>query len=679
MRFLRRFPDSLPRRLRVVAAAGLLTWGLSACDRPAEHPALGEVSLSSLVPAHEFVFTNTQYSGFSFSPDGTRLAWQGPSGWRSALHVRSEVDGKTHVYRVGGSGRHWSADSRRLLILDDKTGAENHRLYRLDIEDPDATLVDLTPFEGVRVWLHQIVKSDPEHVLVMHNRRSHTVRDLYRINLNTGAEEVVALNPGDGIAPVTDANGQFLGWRKSALPQRARGKSLPPDLRERSALARVSQEVTQPLGLSHDKAHAWVLSNRGRDRVALFHLDATRGGAATVVHEDPKADVARVLMSAVQGRPLLAVSNPDYPRTQVFDEQLAAQLRPLLDAYEGMQIGFTIETMAPDEQRLVAVVFTHANRRFYLVDRGKGSHVLLGESRSAGFQASMAVPEAVEFTARDGLRIPAYLVRPAGASSSRRLPLILLVHGGPWSRVSWGDADHSEDLLRAQFLANRGYAVLLINFRGSTGYGRKFMTAAVGQFGAAMQDDLMDGLQWAIDAGVADPSKVAIMGHSYGGYATLMAMAQHPTAFACGVSVAGPADLPRLIETFPPYWELELMYWYSYVGDPAVPADKARMEKISPINLAHRFERPVLVFQGATDVRVPPEQSRSMVARLVEQGKAVEYRELADMGHSTGYWAHHLTILRRTETFLAQCLGGRAARFDKMEWAARLSGRLPLW
>jgi hypothetical protein len=188
---------------------------------------------------------------------------KGPSGWRSALHVRSEVDGKTHVYRIGGSGRHWSADSRRLLILDDKTGAENHRLYRLDVEDPNATLVDLTPFEGVRVWLHQIVKSDPEHVLVMHNRRSHTVRDLYRINLTTGAEEVVALNPGDGIAPVTDANGQFLGWRKAALPPRARGKSLPPDLRERSALARVSQEVTQPLGLSHDKAHAWVLSNRG--------------------------------------------------------------------------------------------------------------------------------------------------------------------------------------------------------------------------------------------------------------------------------------------------------------------------------------------------------------------------------------------------------------------------------
>jgi len=678
MRFLRRFPDSLRKRLRVAATASLLTWGLSACDRPPQHSALTADSLSPLVPAHEFVFTNTQYSGFSFSPDGARLAWQGPSGWRSALHVRSEVDGKVHVYRIGGSGRHWSADGRRLLILDDKTGAENHRLYRLDVEDPNATLVDLTPFEGVRVWLHQIVKSDPEHVLVMHNRRSHTVRDLYRINLTTGAEEIVALNPGDAIAPLTDDDGKFIGWRKAAMSTRARGKPLPPHLRERSALGRVSQEVTQPLGLSHDRTHAWVLSNRGRDRVALFHVDATRGGAARLVHEDPRVDVERVLMSTIQGKPLLAVSNPDYPRIQVFDEALAAQLRPLLDAYEGTRFGFTIETMAPDEQRLVAAVYTHANRRYYLVDRRKRRHVLLGESRSADFQASMAVPEAVEFSARDGLRIPAYLLRPAGATN-KRLPLVLLVHGGPWSRVSWGDADHSEDLLRAQFLANRGYAVLLINFRGSAGYGREFMSAAVGQFGAAMQDDLMDGLQWAIDAGVADPAKVAIMGHSYGGYATLMAMAQQPTKFACGVAVAGPADLSRLIETFPLYWELELMYWYSYVGDPAVTTDKERMETTSPVNLAHRFERPVLVFQGATDVRVPVEQSRTMVARLREQGKTVGYHELTDMGHSTGYWAHHLLILRRTETFLAQCLGGRAARFDMMEWAARLSGRLPLW
>jgi dipeptidyl aminopeptidase/acylaminoacyl peptidase len=244
--------------------------------------------------------------------------------------------------------------------------------------------------------------------------------------------------------------------------------------------------------------------------------------------------------------------------------------------------------------------------------------------------------------------------------------------------VQWSDPDHNEDLLRAQFIANRGYAVLVVNFRGSTGFGREFMTAAVGEFGAKMQDDLLDAVRWAIDAGIADPQRIAVMGHSYGGYATLMALAQQPKSFACGIAIAGPTDLARMIETFPSYWELELTYWYSYVGDPAVPDDRERMQNVSPINLAERFERPVLIIQGEKDVRVPAEQSRTMVDRLRQHGKSVEYVAVADMGHSTGYWAHHLLVLRETERFLASCLGGRAARFDTMEWAARLSGRLPL-
>jgi dipeptidyl aminopeptidase/acylaminoacyl peptidase len=665
-------------RLRRVAVVAAVCGTLAGCDRAPSHPALADTPLPRLVPAREFVFNEDTYSGFTFSPDGTRLAWTGPSGWRPALHVRSEQSGRTHVYRVGGSGQHWSADGRRILILDDKSGAENHHLYRLDVEDPDAKPVDLTPFAGVRVWLHQIVASDPEHVLILHNRRSHTLRDLYRLDLSTGAEEVVALNPGDGIAPVTDANGKFLGWRKPSALDRARGKPLPPHLRERSSLARRSPEITQAVGVTPDRRQAWVMSNQGRDRVALFHVEAAQGGVASVAYEDARVDVSRVSMSHRGHQPLLAASVPDYPRTVVFDPRLAMQLKPLLDAYAGMHYGYDVVSMSPDEQRMVVVVYTHASRRYHLLDRASGRTVLLGETRGNDFRQAMVVPEAVEFAASDGLRIPAYLLRPP-QSKGRRLPLVLLVHGGPWMRVVWSDPDQSEDLLRAQFLANRGYAVLVINYRGSTGYGRAYMTAAVGQFGKAMQQDLLDGAQWAIDAGIADASRIAVMGHSYGGYASLMALAQQSRRFACGIDVAGPTDLARLIETFPPYWELELSYWYSYVGDPAVAADRERMLAVSPINLAARIERPLLIMQGAADVRVPAEQSRAMVQRLREQGKPVQYVELPDMGHSTGYWAHHLAVLRHTERFLAQCLGGRAARFDALEWIARLSGRLPLW
>lgn len=678
MRCLRRSAHWRPERLRAAALAVSVAAVLCGCDRQAVHPTLEKLDLPRLIPAREFVFNDEKFSGFSFSPDGKRLSWEGPSGLRTALYVRDEQTGRTNIYRDGGSGRHWSADSKHLLILDDKSGAENHHLYRLDIDEPDAKPVDLTPFPGVRVRLHQIIASDPEHVLVLHNRRSHTLLDLYRINLRTGKEEVVAINPGDGIAALTDAEGKFLRWRRAAASDRARSKPLPSHLKDRSALAVKVPEVARVVGATPDRKQAWVLSNRGREQVALFRLEASEGTNVSLVHADSRADVSRVVFSEVDHRPLVSVSVPDYPRTTIFDDVLAAQIRPILDSYGTTRLGFDIVSKSPDEQRLVVAVYTHALRRHYLLERATGRYTVLGASRTEAFARAMRLPQPVEIEASDGLRIPAYLLRPH-TSSERRFPLVVLVHGGPWHRVVWSDPDASEDLLRAQFLANRGYAVLIVNYRGSTGYGRAHMAAAVGEFGKAMQQDLLDGVRWAIDTGVADPARIAVMGHSYGGYASLMAVAQHPGQFACALDIAGPTELVRLIETFPPYWELELNYWYAYVGDPAVAADRERMQAVSPLGLAERIERPVLIMQGATDVRVPPEQSRAMVARLRELGRPVRYVELPDMGHSLGYWAHHLAVLRHTEEFLSDCLGGRAARFDALEWVARLSGRLPLW
>jgi dipeptidyl aminopeptidase/acylaminoacyl peptidase len=657
-----------------IAVATLFAFTLSACERSATHPALAQTELPELLSAHEFVFNRDGYSGFSFSPDGKRLRWSAPSGWRRALHVRTEDTGKVHVYRVGGSGMYWSVDSRRLLILNDPSGEENHHLYRLDIDDPNATPVDLTPFRGVKVWLYQLLDDDPEHVLVLHNRRDRTLRDLYRINLASGAETLIAQNPGDGVAPVVDATGKVLGWRKSASADRPRLKPRPPELAQRSALSKQSEEVTRPLRIAPDKTEAWLLSNRGRDRTALLHFDGKAGKVATV-HEDAEADIERVLMSGVTGKPLLVTVTGSYPKTTLLDAELKADVEPLLARFEPERIGFDIVSMDPKERRVVMVIVTRAGRHYYLLDRDRKQHALLGKTRNARFEQAMIEPQAVSIRARDGLTLPAYVLRP---NVDKPLPLVLLVHGGPWQRVTWGDPDGNEDILRAQFLANRGYAVLAVNFRGSTGYGRGFKTAAVGEFGAKMQDDLNDAVQWAIDQGIADPARVAVMGHSYGGYASLMALATQPKTFACGFSINGPADLAPLIEEFPSYWELELSHWYAYVGDPAVPVDRERMQKVSPVNLARYFERPVLIVQGTKDVRVRPSQSQAMVRALRSANKDVRYIELDDLGHSLGYWAHHLLVLRQAEKFFAECLGGRAARFDTMEWVARLTGRLPL-
>lgn len=654
----------------VIVLLGLLT----GCERAPRHPQLEAARLPRLVPAHEFVFNRQSFGGFAFSPDGRRLAWTGPSGWRSALHVRDDASARVHTYHVGTSGIRWSADSRRLLMLEDKSGQENHHLYRLDVDAADAKPVDLTPHAGVRVWLHQILKDDPEHVLVLHNRRDRRVRDLYRINLTTGAETLLAQNPGDGVFPVTDRSGKLVAWKKSTVVDRPRAKPRPPELQQRSAIRRQTEDLTRTVGVSPDRAHAWMISNHGRDRIALLHADA-RTGTVNTVHEDPGADIARVVVSERDGRPVLVSATRAYPNTTVLDRELAADLAPLLKEFDGKRIGFDIVTMDPAERRVVIAVITHADRRYYLVDRDRKTHSLLGATRSADFGAAMVEPQAVEVRARDGMMLVSYLLKPPGLAA-KPTPLVLLVHGGPWQRVAWSDPDHSEDMLRAQFLANRGYAVLVVNFRGSTGFGRAYMSAAVGEFGAKMQDDLVDAARWAIDAGIADPDRIALMGYSYGGYATLMALAQQPKAFACGIDIAGPTDLAKAIEDFPPYWELELTYWYGFVGDPAVAADRERMQKVSPINLAARIERPVLIMQGAKDVRVRVAQSRAMAERLKSAGKDVRYVEIEDMGHSLGYWAHHLMVLRKSENFLAECLGGRAARFDIIEWVARLTGRL---
>jgi len=242
--------------------------------------------------------------------------------------------------------------------------------------------------------------------------------------------------------------------------------------------------------------------------------------------------------------------------------------------------------------------------------------------------------------------------------------------------TSWGDPVSSEDASYAQFLANRGYAVLQVDFRGSTGYGRAFEYAGIGELAGRMQDDLVDAVRWAVDGGIADPARVAIMGWSYGGYAALVGLAMTPETFACGVSLAGPTDLASLIESFPPYWTVDLSKWHDYVGDPAIREDREQMTLKSPLHNAQAIQRPVLIVHGARDVRVRIDQAERMVQALERAGKPVEYLRVPEMGHFMGYWAHRLAVLRKTEDFLQRCLGGRASRFDWFDVVAWIWTRI---
>jgi dipeptidyl aminopeptidase/acylaminoacyl peptidase len=647
---------------------------LAACTAPADHPAVKDARLAPLLPAHRFAYHGDVLRNFQLSPDGSKLAWIGPYFMRSRLFVRDNTTGDVRRYRIGAYGFQWTPDGRRVLYTSDTSGAENQHVYMIDVENRGSTEIDLTPHPGVKARIHQFVEGRANQLLVFHNRRDPSLVDLYRIDLDSGEETLVAKNPGDATTAVTTGDGRVLRWQRARDVQRGVEERHQPLSERRPALAQQPWETFRVLGKATGEDSVWALSNRGRDRTALALVHRTLGWEK-VIFEDPVVDVTRVYMSHVSGKPLVVHSDPGYPRYEILDQALRDDLAPLLNAQGPEPFGFDIVSSDAEEKRLIVLIYTSAQQRYYLLDRGSRTYTLLAESLREDFAAALAPMKPITIAARDGLELHGYLTLPRG-TASKGLPMVLLVHGGPWLRTSWGNPLQSDDATYAQFLANRGYAVLQINFRGSTGYGRRFVAAAVGEFGGKMQDDLYDALQWAVTSGVADPARVAIMGWSYGGYAALLALTTTPRTFACGVSLGGPTDLASLIESFPPYWKTELAGWHDYVGDPAIPEDRRNMTGNSPLTHAHKLERPVLIVQGSNDVRVRSDQSERMVDALRRAGRPVEYLEISEMGHNMGYWAHRLRLLRATETFLRGCIGGRASRFDPFDAIAWVWTRL---
>ena len=657
--------------MRGALSALALLAALAGCTDPADHPALKDAALPPLIQAHQFAYNPAAQSGFQLSPDGRKLAWVGPSFLRSALFVRDIDSGAVRRYRTVPGSYQWTADGRRLLYTgSDTSGAENTHVYMLDTENPAGTAVDLTPFPGVKASIQQIPGADPSHVLVYHNRRDRKVFDLYRIDLDTRKEMLIGRNPGDGVAPITERNGRFRGWYKSREAQRADESRSDPLVARRPASSTSRTDTFIALNTSADGSFVWALSNRGRDRVALVAQHPVLQWEK-VVFEDPEVDVSKVVMSRVTHDPLIAYAQPGFPRAEILDAKLRADFDELLKAQGSEPFGLEIVSADAAERRMVISIYTSTAQRYYLVDRPHRTYTLLAGELADDAAQSLMPMRPVTIASRDGLQLHGYLTLPSGAPP-KRLPMVLLVHGGPWLRSHWGQSEY------AQFLANRGYAVLEVNFRGSIGYGRHFLAAGMGEFAGKMQEDLLDSVQWAVDRGIADPAHVAIMGWSYGGYASLVGLTMSPDTFACGISVGGPTDLASLIESFPEYWAVDLSMWHNFVGYPTIPRDRAVMTRKSPLSHAQNLQRPVLIVHGAQDVRVRIDQAERMVDAFRRAGKPVEYLKIEDMGHSVGWWVHRLAVLRATEVFLHRCLGGRASRFDPFDAIAwvwrRISG-----
>jgi len=600
---------------------------------------------------------------YRISPDGRKLGWIAVKGDGLTIHLK-QIDGdkvSTLTPAAPGNifGFVWTPDSRRILYRQDQSGNENYHIYLADSDHPDQPAVDLTPFEKTRAGIHQIIRSDPDNVLITHNNRDRTAYDLYRANLKTREQTMLAQNPGDVLIWLTDDEGNLRGRvRKNDAKMRIFETFNAPENTWKALMSLDLEDSLWILRFTAEGDAVWALSNRGRDRISLVRLDLANGDEK-LVYEDPHVDLSGVFISYHTKEPLVAIAFPNFQKLHFFDPEIEEDARIFLDQ---AHVALDLNSADYEERLLTVAAYTDKGYEYYLFNRDTRQKVLLHRNPVSKYEDSLTSVQPVSFKSRDGLTIHAYLTLPQG-TPGRELPMVLLVHGGPWARDYWGYNS------TVQFLANRGYAVLQINYRGSTGYGRAFKEAAVGEFAGKMHTDLIDGVDWAVAQGIADPQKIAIFGFSYGGYATLVGLTFTPEIFACGVDVFGISNLVTFTKSVPQYWKNWMPYWYKYVGNPINPEDIIRMESKSPLFRVDQINRPLLIVQGANDARVKQQESDQIVSAMHQAGKEVEYILFQNEGHSIRNWQNRIIFYRKLEDFLARHMGGRSAGFDLYEFA----------
>jgi len=622
----------------------------------------------------EDLLADPRFGNPSISPDGTRIAYLAPHGGRRQVWVRGVDDDHADAVRVTDDARrgitsyHWTDDPRWLLYEQDVDGNEDWHLYRVDLDDPGAPAVDLTPMDpGSRVAGVEPFRPVPGSVLVAMNRRP-VYFDLFRIDVATG-ETVLHLEQDDPTANVLlDRRGVPVFHTALAPDGAVEFSAIDPD-GQRRLLRRIGG-AEHPVGVhpqtvTADGTGLLVGSFSDGDDLRLVRIDHATGEETVVAAVDGHdLDITGAMLPGVlppvvythrgTGEVLAARFVADRPHVEVVDPDFAPVHAALAELSDGV-----LGTLTSDEagRRWVAT-FVHDRDPgvTWLYDHATGEARMLFRSWPHLDPAALAPMTPVGFPARDGLPLHAYLTLPVGVGP-RALPLVLLVHGGPWYYDSWG---YIPDV---QFLANRGYAVLQVNFRGSLGYGRRHLTAAIGEIGRAMHDDLIDAVDWAIAEGYADPGRIGIYGGSYGGYSALVGVTVTPDRFAAAVDYVGVSDLANFLRTLPPFTRAyNVNSWYRYLGDPEVPEQEADMRARSPITMVDRIRTPLLVAQGANDVRVVRAESDNIVASLRERGVPVEYLVAEDEGHGFANPENRMRLYRAIERHFAEHLGGRTAQ-----------------
>ena len=605
--------------------------------------------------ARRTLFDDADYTSLTISPDGWHLSWLAPlDGVRNLFVARiDDLASARPVTRVTDRNislfYRWAQTNSHIIFFQDHDGDENWRASSVNIRN--SAIVALSPSEGVKSFVTQIDRRFPTEVLLMHNGRDKHYFDLYRVSVVNGSSELLYVNKEYAWFL---ADGEFqlrLGVRFAADGS--------AEVFERHASGTWSPFMTVPLGdidgtelleFSADGKALYMLDARGSDKAALYAMDmATK--KSTLLAADDEADITRVSFFA--RRPLAARADKERTRWHSVDPSAVQDLADLT-AYGGGDLIFTGRS---NGDRAVTAHFERDTEsgEYVLLDRETRKVRPLFKQRKALAGLPLRPLEPVTFPARDGLRLNGYLTRPH--ETSDRLPLVLVIHGGPYARDFWGfNSVH-------QWLANRGYAVLSVNYRGSTGYGKAFVTAADHEWGGRMHDDLVDSVNWAVGQGIADAKRVGFFGGSYGGYSALMAVTKTPELFACIVDLFGISNLMTFMATIPPYWQPWFNIWKNRVGNPDTDGGRAFLMERSPLNHLERATRPLLIAHGLKDVRVVAAESQQMVDALKNRNAPVTYITFRDEGHGFVRPVNRFAFCAVAEAFLGKHLGGRCQPF----------------
>ncbi len=619
-----------------------------------------ETDSAELVP-RELFFGNPTRAGVRVSPDGTRLSMVAPKDGVLNVWVGSaeDMDGAQAITDDTGRGilsQFWAYNATHVIYSQDQGGDENYRIYSIDLESGDA--IDLTPFENVQARILEGSYDHPDEFLIGLNNRDPRWHDVYRINVVTGERTLVEEN---------ETFGGYLA--DDTLSLRLASESLDDgsiQVHKKDAdgawtpfftVAKEDNLTWGWLTFTKDGADFYAIDSTDRDTAALVIVNYETG-EQTVLAEDDRADITDVLFHPTENTPLAYAVN--YTRTEwtVLDESVEPAFALMTERLTG---DFEVVSQTEDNQHwIIGEDRASAPYTYYWLDREAGTLTRLFSTRPELEDAPLNETAADIIPSRDGLDLVSYITLPQGTDPDgdgrpdQPLPMVLDVHGGPWARDSYGYGAWR------QWLSNRGYAVLEVNFRGSTGFGKGFTNAGDKEWAGAMHDDLIDAVAWAVDQGIAREDKVAIAGGSYGGYATLVGLTYTPETFACGVDIVGPSNLVTLLESIPPYWASVAETFAQRIGDLRTEEGRQLLIDRSPLHKADQITKPLLIGQGANDPRVKQAESDQIVQAMTDNGLPVTYVLFPDEGHGFARPENRLAFYAMMEGFLSQCLGGAA-------------------